>query len=131
MTKAPDPTDQYVGSRLRLRRRMLGMSQETLARSIGLTFQQVQKYEKGLNRVSASRLQQVAQALRIPVSFFFDGAPGASLAGPMRAVAMPDDALRFIATTEGLALAQAFMRISSKRVKRNIVDLVKQIASNQ
>ena len=73
--KAPNPTDKHVGARVRMRRMMLGMSQEKLGDALGLTFQQVQKYEKGANRIGASRLQQIAHILQVPVSFFFDGAP--------------------------------------------------------
>ena len=73
--KAPNPTDKHVGSRVRMRRMMLGMSQEKLGDALGLTFQQVQKYEKGTNRIGASRLQQIAHILQVPVSFFFEGAP--------------------------------------------------------
>src|ERR1700754_4961781 len=75
--KAPNPTDKHVGSRVRMRRMMLGMSQEKLGDALGLTFQQVQKYEKGANRIGASRLQQIAQILQVPVSFFFEGARAA------------------------------------------------------
>jgi len=73
--KPPSPVDKYVGSRVRMRRKMLGMSQEKLADGLGLTFQQVQKYEKGANRIGASRLQQISHILQIPVPFFFEGAP--------------------------------------------------------
>src|ERR1043166_6180006 len=73
--KAPNPIDKHVGSRVRMRRMMLGMSQEKLGNALGLTFQQVQKYEKGANRIGASRLQQLSLILQVPVSFFFDGAP--------------------------------------------------------
>ena len=68
--KAPNPIDKHVGSRVRMRRMMLGMSQEKLGDALGLTFQQVQKYEKGTNRIGASRLQQISQILQVPVSFF-------------------------------------------------------------
>src|SRR4051812_47058615 len=74
-TKAPNPVDKYVGSRVRMRRIMLGMSQEKLGEALGLTFQQVQKYEKGTTRVGASRLQQISKILQVPVSFLFDGGP--------------------------------------------------------
>ena len=74
-TKAPNPVDRYVGSRVRMRRIMLGMSQEKLGEALGLTFQQVQKYEKGTNRVGASRIQQISEILQIPVSFLFEGGP--------------------------------------------------------
>src|SRR5438309_207539 len=73
--KAPNPIDRHVGSRVRMRRMMLSMSQEKLGDSLGLTFQQVQKYEKGTNRIGASRLQQISNILQVPVSFFFEGAP--------------------------------------------------------
>src|SRR6201746_2552328 len=73
--KAPNPTDKHVGARVRMRRMMLSMSQEKLGDALGLTFQQVQKYEKGANRIGASRLQQISQILQVPVSFFFEGAP--------------------------------------------------------
>jgi transcriptional regulator with XRE-family HTH domain len=75
MTKSPHPIDKHVGSRVRMRRKMLCMSQEKLADGLGLTFQQVQKYEKGCNRISASRLQQISQIVQVPVPFFFEGAP--------------------------------------------------------
>jgi transcriptional regulator with XRE-family HTH domain len=73
--KAPNPIDKHVGSRVRMRRMMLGMSQEKLGDALGLTFQQVQKYEKGTNRIGASRLQQISNILQVPVAFFFEGAP--------------------------------------------------------
>src|SRR5208283_3836206 len=79
--KAPNPIDKYVGSRVRMRRMMLGMSQEKLAGALGLTFQQIQKYEKGTNRISASRLQAISQILDAPVHFFFDGAPHSGKGG--------------------------------------------------
>src|SRR3954453_19971957 len=75
-TKIPNPIDKYVGSRLRVRRTMLGMSQQKLAEALGLTFQQVQKYEKGVNRMGSSRLQHASEILRVSVPFFFEGAPG-------------------------------------------------------
>jgi transcriptional regulator with XRE-family HTH domain len=80
-TKAPNPVDKYVGSRVRMRRIMLGMSQEKLGEALGLTFQQVQKYEKGTNRVGASRLQQISEILQVPVSFLFDGGPSGAING--------------------------------------------------
>src|SRR5215469_15638566 len=76
-TKAPNPVDKYVGSRVRMRRIMLGMSQEKLGEALGLTFQQIQKYEKGTNRVGASRIQQISEILQVPVSFLFEGGPTA------------------------------------------------------
>jgi transcriptional regulator with XRE-family HTH domain len=131
-TKAPNPVDKYVGSRVRMRRIMLGMSQEKLGEALGLTFQQVQKYEKGTNRVGASRIQQIAEILQIPVSFLFEGGPSGTvnadgtIEGPS-----PSFVSDFLATTEGLALTRAFTRISDAKLRRSIVELVEQIASHE
>jgi transcriptional regulator with XRE-family HTH domain len=120
-----------VGSRVRMRRMMLSMSQEKLGGALGLTFQQVQKYEKGTNRIGASRLQQISHILQVPVSFFFEGAPtllpqlttdGAAIAPS------PTYVSDFLATSDGLALTKAFMRIKEPRLRRRIVDLVEEIA---
>ena len=127
--KAPNPIDKHVGSRVRMRRMMLNMSQEKLGDALGLTFQQVQKYEKGTNRIGASRLQQISQILQVPVEFFFEGAP--NLMGSGRA---PKDAPSasyvsdFLATSEGLSLTKAFTRIKEPKLRRRIVDLVEEIA---
>jgi len=131
LKKAPNPIDRHVGSRVRMRRMMLGMSQEKLGDALGLTFQQVQKYEKGSNRIGASRLQQISLVLQVPVSFFFDGAPPP----PGEAVGSgaphaPDDATSLLSTSEGLALARAFTRISNVRLRRRIVDLVEEMAAD-
>lgn len=129
--KAPNPTDKHVGSRVRMRRMMLGMSQEKLGDSLGLTFQQVQKYEKGTNRIGASRLQQISQILQVPVSFFFEGAPSAQTSGRHEATGeapSPAYVSDFLATSDGLALTKAFMRIDDSKLRRRIVDLVEQIA---
>jgi transcriptional regulator with XRE-family HTH domain len=127
--KAPNPIDRHVGSRVRMRRMMLKMSQEKLGDSLGLTFQQVQKYEKGTNRIGASRLQQIAQILQVPVAFFFDGAPGhAASPGDVSAAGFVSD---FLATSEGLALIKAFMRIKNPKLRRRIVDLVELIAEEE
>src|SRR4249919_3360218 len=125
--KAPNPIDKHVGSRVRMRRMMLGMSQEKLGDALGLTFQQVQKYEKGTNRIGASRLQQIAQILQVPVSFFFEGAPH-STSGGMSEAPSPAYVADFLATSDGLSLTKAFMRIKSNKLRRRIVDLVEQIA---
>ena len=129
--KAPNPIDKHVGSRVRMRRMMLGMSQEKLGNNLGLTFQQVQKYEKGTNRIGASRLQQISHILQVPVSFFFEGAP-ANVNGPrseeMNEAPSPAYVSDFLATSDGLALTKAFMRISDMKLRRRIVDLVEQIA---
>jgi transcriptional regulator with XRE-family HTH domain len=131
-TKAPNPVDKYVGSRVRMRRVMLGMSQEKLGEALGLTFQQVQKYEKGTNRVGASRLQQISEILQVPVSFLFDGAPsGAASNENFREATSPAFVSDFLATSEGLALTRAFTRITDAKLRRSIVELVEQIASHE
>ncbi|HSZ97903.1 MAG TPA: helix-turn-helix transcriptional regulator [Bradyrhizobium sp.] len=131
-TKAPNPVDKYVGSRVRMRRIMLGMSQEKLGEALGLTFQQVQKYEKGTNRVGASRIQQIAEILQVPVSFLFEGGPsGIARADGSTEGTSPSYVSDFLATSEGLALTRAFTRISDAKLRRSIVDLVEQIASQE
>jgi transcriptional regulator with XRE-family HTH domain len=125
--KAPNPIDKHVGSRVRMRRMMLSMSQEKLGDALGLTFQQVQKYEKGTNRIGASRLQQIAHILQVSVSFFFEGAPH-SPGGGMSEAPSPAYVADFLATSDGLSLTKAFMRIKSNKLRRRIVDLVEQIA---
>jgi transcriptional regulator with XRE-family HTH domain len=133
--KAPNPIDKHVGSRVRMRRMMLSMSQEKLGDALGLTFQQVQKYEKGTNRIGASRLQQISQILQVPVAFFFEGAPnipplGGSSDG-MKEAPSPAYVSDFLATSEGLALTKAFMRIKEAKLRRRIVDLVEEIAGDK
>ena len=130
--KAPNPVDKYVGSRVRMRRIMLGMSQEKLGEALGLTFQQVQKYEKGTNRVGASRLQQISEVLQVPVSFLFDGGPSGAAGGEASAEsASPAYIADFLATSEGLALTRAFTRIPDSKLRRSIVNLVEQIADRE
>ena len=122
--KRPNPTDIYVGSRVRMRRKMLGLSQEKLGEKLGITFQQIQKYEKGTNRVGASRLQAMASALDVPISFFFpDSTPGTESSGLQEdgAAFMTD----FMSTSEGLELSRAFVRIRNPKVRRKLVDLVR------
>jgi transcriptional regulator with XRE-family HTH domain len=130
--KAPNPTDKHVGARVRMRRMMLSMSQEKLGDALGLTFQQVQKYEKGTNRIGASRLQQISHILQVPVAFFFEGAPSAQVVGRSEGVSeapSPAYVSDFLATSDGLALTKAFMRIDDSKLRRRIVDLVEQIAA--
>jgi transcriptional regulator with XRE-family HTH domain len=132
--KVPNPIDRHVGSRVRMRRMMLGMSQEKLGDALGLTFQQVQKYEKGANRIGASRLQQISQILQVPVSFFFEGVPSPRAEqrpeGPGEAPS-PAYVSDFLATSDGLALTKAFVRITDAKLRRRIVDLVEQIAGEE
>jgi transcriptional regulator with XRE-family HTH domain len=132
--KAPNPVDKHVGSRVRMRRMMLGMSQEKLGDALGLTFQQVQKYEKGTNRIGASRLSQIAHILQVQVSFFFEGAPtvgtGSRQEGFAEA-ASPVYVSDFLASSDGLALTKAFMKIGDAKLRRRIVDLVEQMAASE
>jgi transcriptional regulator with XRE-family HTH domain len=131
--KTPNPIDKHVGSRVRMRRMMLSMSQEKLGDALHLTFQQVQKYEKGTNRIGASRLQQISQILQVPVSFFFEGAPveaGRAIEG-MGEAPSPAYISDFLATSDGLALTKAFMRIKDAKLRRRIVDLVEQMAADK
>ena len=131
-TKAPNPVDKYVGSRVRMRRIMLGMSQEKLGEALGLTFQQVQKYEKGTNRVGASRLQQISEILQVPVSFLFEGGPSGAISGASFSEGTsPAYVSDFLATSEGLALTRAFTRIPDAKLRRSIVELVEQIAARE
>jgi len=132
--KAPNPIDKHVGSRVRMRRMMLSMSQEKLGDALGLTFQQVQKYEKGTNRIGASRLQQISNILQVPVSFFFEGAPhigGERHSGGMGEAPSPAYVSDFLATSDGLSLTKSFMRIKNSKLRRRIVDLVEQIAGEE
>ena len=118
-----------MGSRVRVRRLMLSMSQEKLGNALGLTFQQVQKYEKGTNRIGASRLHHLSRILQVPVSFFFEGAPtlpGAPVGKD--AAPSPNYVSDFLSTSDGLSLTKAFMRIKEPVLRRCIVKLVQQIA---
>jgi transcriptional regulator with XRE-family HTH domain len=125
MAKTPNPIDKHVGSRVRMRRVLVGLSQEKLGDSLGVTFQQVQKYEKGTNRIGASRLQQISKVLGVPVSFFFDDAPGEeNKADGFAEAGSSDYVVDFLSTSEGIALNRAFLRVRDPRVRRRIVDLV-------
>jgi transcriptional regulator with XRE-family HTH domain len=128
--KAPNHVDKHVGSQVRMRRKMLGMRQTKLGDQLGVTFQQVEKYEKGLNRIGSSRLQHLSQILQVPVPFFFEGAP--HLPGQTKGngnAPSPAYVADFLASTDGLALTKALMRIKPK-LRRRIVDLVEQIAGD-
>ncbi|WP_374545143.1 helix-turn-helix domain-containing protein [Rhodoblastus sp.] len=131
MTKVPNPIDRHVGARVRMRRMLIGMSQEKLGEALGLTFQQIQKYEKGANRISASRLQQISEALNTPLAYFFKGAPssdGAPQGGFAEAGVEEGRVNDFVMTAEGLSLNRAFARISDPKVRKKIVDLVTALA---
>lgn len=130
--KKPNPVDIHVGSRVRLRRNMIGMSQEKLGEQLGITFQQVQKYEKGTNRIGASRLQAIAGILDVPVSFFFEDAPdttkrtgqGFEENNSTRYV------VDFLNSSEGIQLNRAFVKIADPQVRRKVVDLVKALGGD-
>ncbi len=127
--------DSHVGSRVRLRRMLLGMSQEKLGEHLGLTFQQVQKYEKGINRIGASRLYELGQVLGVPVQFFYDDAPAEAQAGMALMPGFAESpnesyAVDFLGSREGLELNKAFARITDPRVRRSIVELVRSIAGD-
>ena len=129
MKETPDPTDTHVGNRVRMRRMMLGMSQTNLASAVGVTFQQVQKYEKGTNRVSASRLQQMSRVLQVAIPFFFEGLPGT----PGRSKGKHDepygsDILQLFTTSDGLNLARAYMQIKDRKLRLPILHLVEELA---
>jgi transcriptional regulator with XRE-family HTH domain len=126
------PTDTHVGQRVRTRRLMLGMSQSNVADALGVTFQQLQKYEKGINRISASRLQHISQILQVPVTFFFEGAP--NVPGEERAqtdAPFPQFVSDYLVTSDGLNLTKAFMQIRDPKLRRSIVNLVEQIADSE
>ena len=108
---------------------MLGMSQEKLGESLGITFQQIQKYEKGTNRIGASRLQHIASVLTVPVSFFFEDAPGhAAGAGGMAENRRRSYVVDFLSSSEGVQLNKAFVRIKDAKLRRQIIDLVRAMA---
>ncbi|UXM95765.1 helix-turn-helix domain-containing protein [Bartonella sp. HY329] len=126
--KQPDPIDVYVGSRIRLRRNSIGLSQEKLGEQLGITFQQVQKYEKGTNRVGASRLQAIAETLEVPVSFFFEDVSNNELdEGFAETEANP---LEIVSSGEGLQLIRAFTNIKDPQVRRKIIDLAKALSQD-
>lgn len=132
-TRRANPIDVHVGSRVRLRRMLLGMSQEKLGEQLGLTFQQVQKYEKGVNRIGASRLFDMARVLGVQVQFFYDEAPAAASAMAPGMTEVPAEAYvpDILTTREGLELNKAFARISDARVRRAIVELVRSLAGGE
>ena|ERR1700733_55023 len=125
-TKSAKPVDRHVGARIRVQRQVLGMTQQKLADVIGLAIQQVRKYEAGTNRVSASRLQQIALALKVTPTFFFEEAPTVRR-GPQVPARIKD----FISSPEGIALSRAFAKISDRKMRVSIVTLVERIARRE
>lgn len=131
--RKPNPIDIHVGSRVRLRRTMSGMSQEKLGDALGITFQQIQKYEKGANRIGASRLQQISNVLNTPISFFFEDAPGTpsnSEAG-FSETSSTNYVVDFLSSSEGLQLNRAFVKIEDPKVRRKLVELAKALANEE
>lgn len=127
MTKKANTIDAQVGNRVRIRRMLIGMSQEKLGDLLGLTFQQVQKYEKGINRIGAGRLFEIAHILDVPVDFFYDGVgtPSHGLAEASAPV------MEFVSSNEGLQLSLAFMKIKDAKVRKRVLDLVKSLAEEE
>ncbi len=132
-SRRPNPVDIHVGSRVRLRRMMLGMSQEKLGERLGLTFQQVQKYEKGINRIGASRLFDLAQVLAVPVQFFYEEAPVSEAKSTPGFAEQSSEShiVEFLNSREGLDLNKSFVRIADARVRRSIVELVRSLAGEK
>lgn len=132
--KIPNPIDRHVGSRVRMRRVLVGMSQEKLGEALSLTFQQVQKYEKGTNRIGASRLQQISRILGVPVEYFFEGAPQSQdriAVNGFGEVADTTYVADFLATNEGVQLNKAFVRIKDPKLRRKVVELVSAMAGDE
>ena len=126
----PHPMDLHVGARVRMRRKFAGMSQEVLAGTIGLTFQQVQKYERGSNRISCSKLWDISQTLKVPVQYFFEGhGEGDALEGFSESEA-EQMVHNFLITTEGIELAEAFPRIKSAKLRRKLLELVRTLSED-
>jgi transcriptional regulator with XRE-family HTH domain len=129
--KAPNPIDRHVGSRVRMRRMLVGMSQEKLGEALGLTFQQVQKYEKGTNRIGASRLHRIASVLGVPVEFFYEGAPLGGATPTGFAESSSTYVSDFLSTSEGVQLVKAFLAIKDPKVRRKVVELMAALASDE
>ena len=125
--KLPNPIDVHVGSRVRMRRMLVGMSQEKLGDSLGLTFQQVQKYEKGANRIGASRLFQIARVLGVPVSFFYEGLTGDGEGNEVGQAEIDQSVfeLDMLSSSEGIQLNSAFFSIRDPKVRKKVLELVK------
>jgi transcriptional regulator with XRE-family HTH domain len=129
--RAPNPIDVHVGLQVRLRRKDLKISQEKLAEALGLTFQQVQKYERGANRISASKLYEIARALQVPIGWFFEGLSDPTLVGGAQRGAETPFAHSFLTTQEGIDLANLFPKVTRRRVRRRLVDLVRAMVEEE
>ncbi len=132
--RKPNPVDVHVGSRVRYRRMIIGMSQEKLGERMNLTFQQIQKYEKGTNRVGASRLFQLSKILEVPVGYFFEDAFAQSSPAAVQGVNEPEQEsylIDFLNTREGLDLNRAFAKIHDPKVRRRVIDLVRALSEEK
>ena len=129
--KYANPVDTQVGSRVRLRRMLIGMSQERLGELLGLTFQQIQKYEKGVNRIGAGRLFDIARILGVPIDYFYETTPGRAAATRESAESDASPVMEFISSGEGLQLSLAFMRIKDPKVRKRVLDLVRSLAEDK
>jgi transcriptional regulator with XRE-family HTH domain len=129
MAKTPNPIDKHVGSRVRLRRILVGLSQEKLGDAMGITFQQIQKYEKGTNRIGASRLQEASRILGVPVNFFFEGAQAETemLSGFTEGETNGHVA-DFASSAEGAQLITAFLKIKEPKLRKKIIELMAAMA---
>jgi transcriptional regulator with XRE-family HTH domain len=127
--KQANPIDVQVGNRVRIRRMLIGMSQERLGELLGLTFQQVQKYEKGINRIGAGRLFDVSRILGVPIEYFYEGAQLSGQQGFAEEGAPP--VMEFVSSGEGLQLSLAFMKIKDVKVRKRVLDLVKSLAEEE
>jgi len=127
--KQANPIDAQVGNRVRIRRMLIGMSQEKLGDLLGLTFQQVQKYEKGVNRVGAGRLYEISRILGVPIEFFYEGVAAAQAGEFAETKSAP--VMEFVSSGEGLQLSLAFMKIKDPKVRKRMLDLVKSLAEEE
>lgn len=125
--KQANPIDAQVGNRVRLRRMLIGMSQERLGELLGLTFQQVQKYEKGVNRIGAGRLFEVSRILGVGIDYFYEGV-NSQLAGGFSENGTSPPVMEFVSSGEGLQLSLAFMKIKDPKLRKRVLDLVKQMS---
>ncbi|MFB9372687.1 helix-turn-helix domain-containing protein [Algimonas porphyrae] len=128
--RSANPVDVHVGARVRLRRQVMKMSQEKLGDQLGVTFQQVQKYERGTNRVGASRLWRLSQVLEVPVSYFFEGMTDQIEAGEFGENDQMPIVYDFINSSDGVALAKAVSQIKNKAVRRQILELARSLAKD-
>lgn len=129
--KSPNPIDRHVGSRVRLRRKILDMSQERLGESLGVTFQQVQKYERGVNRIGASRLYALSQVLNVPVGYFFEGVEAGESGLGMSDAEQPPLMYDLIQSTDGVDMASAFSKIEDPKVRRRIIELLRALSGGE